>query len=610
MLNKGEIEHMHKLCCYNKVGTFKFIKIMLLCFVVIFTSMYMPVNKAFSAEEKGLVPAFPGAEGFGKWATGGRGGRVIEVTNLNDSGPGSLREAVEAKGPRIVVFRVSGIITLKTPLTIKNGDITIAGQTAPGDGICLRNMPLRIAAENVIIRYIRVRLGDTSGGEYDSIDVTGGYKVIIDHCSASWSVDETLSIGDGNMVTVQWCMITESLRNSTHSKGAHGYGSLIRGSNGSYYTYHHNLYAHHSSRNPRPGNYENYQEDPIGMTLDFVNNVVYNWGDTCGYNADTDSVSNYNFINNYYKRGPNSKDGPIFKESCPYARAYFSGNIYDGKLPDDPWDLVSIGFSSSAYESGYKMSKPFETESVIIDSAEEAYRKVLETAGASISRDAVDKRIVEEVKNGTGKIIDSQSEVGGWPKLSSTEPPVDTDHDGMPDSWEKEKGLNPNDVSDAAADRDFDGYTNIEEYINSLVPENAENISEPSNVGKNTMVLQIGNPIMEVNGAKQEIDPGRGTAPVILNNRTLVPIRSIIEAMGGTVGWDPDLKKITIQARGKTIEMWLDYTTITVNGQYEKIDVAPTVINDRTVVPVRFVVEFLGCGVNWDAATKTITIIY
>lgn len=601
---------MHKLGHNTGAGIYKFIKIMLLCCAVIFTSIYVPANKALSAEENATVPAFPGAEGFGKWATGGRGGRVIEVTNLEDSGPGSLREAIEAKGPRIVVFRVSGTITLRTPLTIKNGDITIAGQTAPGDGICLRNMPLRISAENVIIRYIRVRLGDISGGEYDSIDVSGGYKVIIDHCSASWSVDETLSIGDGNMVTVQWCMITESLYNSSHSKGAHGYGSLIRGSNGSYYTYHHNLYAHHSSRNPRPGNYENYENDPLGMTLDFVNNVVYNWGGTCGYNADTDSVSNYNFINNYYKTGPNSKDGPIFKESSPYARAYFSGNMYNGKLPDDPWDLVYLDFEKSAYESGYKQSEPFETESVIIDSAEDAYKKVLETAGASLSRDSVDKRIVEEVVNGTGKIIDSQSEVGGWPKLKSTEPPVDTDSDGMPDIWETERGLNPNDASDAAADRDNDGYTNIEEYINSLVPENAENLSETSGLGKNKMVLQIGNPTMEVNGKKQEVDPGRGTTPVILNDRAFLPIRSVIEAMGGTVGWDAELKKITIEARGNKIEMWLNSNTISVNGQYKKIDVAPTIINDRTVVPVRFVAENLGCEVDWDATTKMITIKY
>ena len=251
--------------------------------------------------------AFPKAEGYGKYAKGGRGGVVYEVTNLNDSGKGSLRAAVEASGARTVVFRVSGTIMLEGPLTIRNPYITIAGQTAPGDGICLRRYPLNISADHVIIRYIRVRLGDESGGVYDAISGRYCKHIILDHVSASWSVDECMSIYHCDSITVQWCIVSESMSRSHHVKGSHGFGG-IWGSN--YGTYHHNLLAHHSSRNPR-------MASGCGNT-DYRNNVIYNWGYQSLYGGEKYQVGNdkFNFTNlnivaNYYKPGPATRPGEV-----------------------------------------------------------------------------------------------------------------------------------------------------------------------------------------------------------------------------------------------------------------------------------------------------------
>ena len=308
------------------------------------------------AEPAATVPAFPGAEGFGAGSLGGRGGKVLFVTNLSDSGPGSLRAAVEAEGPRTVVFRISGTIVLNKTLAIKKSHITIAGQTAPGDGICLKDYGLSVAADHVIVRYIRCRPGDNTGGEPDAISISKGYDIIVDHCSASWSVDETLSAsassGLGN-VTVQWCIISESLNESTHQKGAHGYASLIRGGWGNGCTYHHNLFAHHRGRLPRPGNYNDGSDDTEGFIFDFRNNVIYNWGGNyAGYNADgsngTNSITKMNFVGNYYQRGVNSSGNLAFSESTRAAKAWFEGNCMNGLYPDDPWSLVVFrGFSPS-----------------------------------------------------------------------------------------------------------------------------------------------------------------------------------------------------------------------------------------------------------------------
>jgi len=446
-----------------------------ICRIIFILTVIVPsMVKATAAR----IPAFPGAEGFGSYAIGGRGGKVYEVTNLSDSGPGSLRAAVEASGPRIVVFCVSGNIELESSLTIRQPYITIAGQTAPGDGICLKNYPLIISTDQVVVRYLRCRPGDNMGKEVDALSITAGKNIIVDHCSASWSVDETLSASTGGQldkVTVQWCMITESLNCSAHHKGCHGYGSLIRGSWGNGYSFHRNLYAHHSARLPRPGNYNNRDRDPYGFIFDFRNNVIYNWaGSYAGYNSDgsngTDSITKMNFVGNYYKKGPNSKDSFAFRETATSSRAYFDGNCMNGIFPRDPWSLVIFRGFSESQETAYKQSEPIPVATVTTDDAITAYEKVLAGAGAIYPvRDDVDTRVINDVINGTGGIIDDEDEVGGWPELKSTAPPPDSDHDGIPDDWEREIGLDPNDVRDGAKDRDGDGYTNIEEYLNWLV---------------------------------------------------------------------------------------------------------------------------------------------
>src|SRR5215471_5276536 len=222
--------------------------------------------------------ALPGAEGFGAQTPGGRGGRVWFVRNLNDEGPGSFRAVVTAQGPRIVIFRVGGLITLKSPIKITEPFLTIAGQTAPGDGICLRGSEISILTHDVIARYLRFRPGDISGGEVDALNIMGASRdVIVDHCSATWSIDECLSpSGAISNVTVQWCLIAEGLNRSIHSKGSHGYGSLARASGG--VTLHHNLWAHNEERNPRLG--DNYGRG-TPPTFDFRNNVMYDWGKLC-----------------------------------------------------------------------------------------------------------------------------------------------------------------------------------------------------------------------------------------------------------------------------------------------------------------------------------------
>jgi pectate lyase len=417
------------------------------------------------------IPAFPGAQGAGMWSIGGRGGQVHEVTTLDDSGAGSLREAVEASGPRFVVFRLSGNIELASTLSITDPYIYIAGQTAPGDGITLKNHGLSVRADHATIRYLRVRPGDNEGLELDSISITEGSDIILDHCSASWSVDETLSASTGEQldaVTVQWCIISESLNCSVHSKGCHGYASLIRGAWGNAYSYHHNLYAHHSGRNPRPGNYNDATTDPDGFVFDFRNNVVYNWGGNfAGYNSDSDSVTKINFVGNYYKAGSDSADNAAYRESCTFAQGFFADNAMNGAIPGDPWSLVQFNGFSSGEESAYKMGSPFAVEAVTTDDAMTAYQQVLANAGATLPiRDSIDARIVSEVQSGTGAIIDDEDEVGGWPALQSEAAPDDGDHDGMPDDWENANGLDPGNPSDGNDDCDGDGYTNIEEYLN------------------------------------------------------------------------------------------------------------------------------------------------
>ncbi len=415
--------------------------------------------------------AFPGAEGAGRTALGGRGGKVVIVTTLADHGPGSLRAAVEAKGPRTVVFAVAGTIPLETPLRIREPRITIAGQSAPGGGITLRDHPLEVSADDVVIRYIRSRLGDESKTESDAIWILGGRRIILDHVSASWSVDETLSAsanytrpGEGFYdLTVQWSIIANSLTHSLHAKGEHGYGSLIRGGRGSRISFHHNLWANHEARMPRPGNYSGPDVDPEGAWFDFRSNVFYNWGGgRSGYNADKASLARYNFVDNSYVAGPQSKKPIAFDESNSLAKAYFAGNSMNGTIPADPWSLVT-----GVQAPGYRLTTPVEMPPVATDPAASSYAKVLAKAGASRARDSVDAAVVAGVRDRTGHQIDSQRDMGGWPVLATGTSPVDTDHDGMPDAWERSHRLNPA-RDDSASDANQDGYTALEEYLNDL----------------------------------------------------------------------------------------------------------------------------------------------
>ncbi len=343
------------------------------------------------------VPAFPGAEGFGAGTSGGRGGRAIAVTSLLESGPGSLRAALEAEGPRTVVFRVSGTIDLRSRLAIRNPQVTVAGQTAPGDGVCLRGCGVSISADDVILRYLRIRPGDESGKENDAISIGGARNVIVDHCSTSWAVDEVLSVsGAGTAdITVQWCFITESLNRSVHAKGAHGYGSLIR-TDGDV-TFHHNLYAHHESRNPRPGTYGAER----GIHLDFRNNAVHDWGSRAGYTAEDRAT--LNLIGNWYRPGPSTRSrGCIFRIGGKATRIHAAGNVLaPGASREDDWLLIEGGDASS------RLAEPIPVAPVRTDSAEEALRRILEEGGAALpARDPVDRRIVEEVRTGGGRIIE------------------------------------------------------------------------------------------------------------------------------------------------------------------------------------------------------------
>ena len=421
------------------------------------------------------LPAFPGAEGFGAFTPGGRGGKVFLVTDLNDSGPGSLRAACEAQGPRIVVFRVSGVIELESRLSIYEPYITIAGQTAPGDGICLKNRSMYIKSHDVIVRHIRIRPGDIAGEEMDALWVTDAHNVIIDHCTTSWSSDEALSVtGDCKDVTVQWCIISEGLNESANRTG-HGFGSLILGYDGGI-TFHHNIYAHHNSRNPRPGGYE----DSPGIILDFRNNLIYNWGHTAGYNDEAPLKMNY--VGNYLKSGPTTLESGrdfAFNVGGPLTQVFVADNYIDGfpQKNRDNWLMMKPAwddFTGDLRET-VGVSTPFPVVPVRTDSVQLAYQRILESAGAILpARDSVDVRIIEEIKTGAGRIINSQSEVGGWPQYRQGPVPDDNDLDGMSDEWERKYGLDPDDGSDAAGDSDSDGYTNIEEFLNGTEPRKGE----------------------------------------------------------------------------------------------------------------------------------------
>lgn len=476
---------------------------------------------------KADIPAFPGAEGGGAFTPGGRGGKVFVVTSLADSGPGTLREACEAGGARTIVFNVAGIIKLEKPISIRAPYVTIAGQTAPGDGICVAGETFKIDTHDVIVRYMRFRRGATDVTRRD--DALGGSpmgNVIIDHCSASWGLDENMSLyrnmfkANENSDRKKLPTSNLTIQNSISSEGLdtynHAFGSTIGGLNS---TFVRNLWADNISRNPSVGMYGSFN---------FVNNVLFNWWNRSIDGGDYRSM--FNIINNYFKPGPiTPKDKPIsyrilkpesgYLDPKTYGRAYVAGNYVEGnpEVTQDNWNggvqLEDVSSEETKDRFEYiRQDKMFPLNNVDVMSAKEAYDFVLDHAGATLpKRDAVDKRIIKQVR--TGKIeakdglenkigsefihrrlpadsykkgiITSIEQVGGYPEYKGN-PYKDSDNDGISDKWEEKYGLNPNDPSDANEDMNGSGYTNIEKYINGIDPTKKVDWSNLDN-NKNTL---------------------------------------------------------------------------------------------------------------------------
>ncbi len=467
--------------------------------------LYAEMKIPSAEDEHGAALAFPGAEGGGMYTTGGRGGRIIHVTNLDDSGTGSLRAAVEASGPRIVVFDVAGIIELSSKLRISNGDLTIAGQTAPGDGICIKNYATVVEADNVIIRFVRFRLGDQGANADDGEDAIWGRRqrdIIIDHCSMSWSIDECASFYGNSNFTMQWCILTESLRHSVHDKGSHGYGGIWGGENASF---HHNLLANHDSRNPRfdhPEIYENPSDPDRRGNVDYRNNAVYNWGSNSTYGGEG---GHFNMVGNYYRQGPASRDRAYFIDAngiytssgtdYGYPYLYMDGNYYvqyTGMTAEDGVYWHDHGTNtppdaSRLLSSLLPISGPDgQTVYTTTHSAQDAFALICETGGASLVRDEVDERACLDAQTGTAScpdggngsedgIIDTPTAVGGWPEYSAAKEneandKTDTDGDGIPDWFEEKFGLDTESDDSKAMTIDTKGrYTNIEMYLHYLV---------------------------------------------------------------------------------------------------------------------------------------------
>ncbi len=470
------------------------------------------------------IPAFPGAMGGGAYTFGGRGGKVIIVTSLDDDGPGTLREACETGGARIIVFGVAGIIRLKTPLIVRAPYITIAGQTAPGSGICVAGESFEINTHDVIIRHIRFRRGETNVGRRE--DAIGGNpigNIMVDHVSASWGLDENMSMykhmyndSTGKTIEERLPTVNITIQNSIFSEALdtwnHAFGSTIGGEN---CTFMRNLWADNTARNPSTG--------AFGV-FNFVNNVVFNWAHRSSDGGDYTAM--FNFINNYYKPGPaTDKTKPegyrILKPESGrsklpykvYGRCYVSGNIMEGneKVTRDNWDggvQIEDLTNAGEYRDAMKWNTPFPLPSFPVMTAQETFLFVLENAGATLpKRDAVDSRVIEQVRTGVIKypdnvnldkvpqfkyrrlpkdsyklgIITDISQVGGYPDYQSGTPLKDTDKDGMPDVWEIKYKLNPNDPTDAIMDCNGDGYTNIEKYINGIDPEQKVDWKNPKN---------------------------------------------------------------------------------------------------------------------------------
>ena len=474
------------------------------------------------------IPAFPGAWGGGMYSFGGRGGKVFVVTNLNDRGPGSFREACESGGPRTIVFNVAGLIRISAPISIRAPYVTIAGNTAPGDGVCIAGNTVELNTHDVVLRYLRFRRGKTDPVDRD--DSLGGNPVgniMIDHVSTSWSLDENLSVyrhmyqPPGSTQALKLPTVNISIQNSISSESLnifhHAFGSTIGGLNS---TFQHNLWACNTGRNPSVGMYGDFT---------FVNNVLFNWRHRTIDGGD--HMSLYNIINNYFKPGPGTPDEAIaYRILKPesersktvvdhFGKAYVNGNFVEGheRVSKDNWDggvqPDAKSKSRDAVLAEIRVNEPFKHAPLQVQSAKEAYEYVLANVGATLPRrDAVDERILKEVRTGvippisiakgsTEKakfygyaqqwqdelaslvpkgFVTAPSEVGGWPDYKGT-PYQDTDGDGLPDAWEKQHGLDPTNSSDASADADSDGYTNIEEFLNSTDPQKAVDYADLAN---------------------------------------------------------------------------------------------------------------------------------
>lgn len=517
------------------------------------------------------TPAFPGAEGFGRYVTGGRGGNVYHVTNLNDSGTGSLRWANTQPGPRTIVFDVSGTIYLKSALKFAS-NTTVAGQTAPGDGICLADYPVTIGS-NVIVRYMRFRLGNrhVNKHEGDGLGSLDENNIIVDHCSVSWSIDECLSVYGGRNLTVQWCLVSQSLVNSGHTKGSHGYGGNWGGSGASF---HHNLIAHHTSRTPRLGPRQGTQTDE---RMDMRCNVIYNFGGNGCYGGEG---MNVNIVNNYYKPGPGSPTGTKgmriagigirTTEYCKnsdgtwngwypmwhvWGKYFVEGNVNTqySQVTRDNWtygmyNQITNGSGvdytyTQATKDTMRITEPIPFVCVTTHTAEQAYERVVSYAGASLHRDQLDNIIISDARNGLatftgtglGKgFINSQDDVTAgisgdespWPWLTTQEAPADSDGDGMPDAWETSQGLDSADATDGKI-RDERGYTMLENYLNQLVADitDAQNIggtvegyTEEATEEDLTGALTIPTEALDLNKASIITDPSGKKAAKVLND--------------------------------------------------------------------------------------------
>lgn len=471
----------------------------------------MPIS-VLKSETNNLLPAFPGAEGFGKYVTGGRGGKVYHVTSLEDDGPGTLRDVLRNKGTKTIVFDVAGTIHLKSDLNTGYDNLTIAGQTSPG-GICIADYPFTIRSNNVIIRYLTFRPGDASKREPDGLGGMDCRDVIVDHCSVSWSVDECLAVYGMENLTVQWCLTGQALRQTTHSKGAHGFGAIWGGAGASYLC---NLIAHSESRTPRLGPRPGTQTREL---VDIRNNVFYNWAGNGCYGGEGMKA---NIVNNYYKPGPATKEAPEkiqyritqigirttnycqnrngkwnvwAKMHHTWGKYFIDGNVMEGnpEVTSDNWtkgvyaqteNNAGVDFLwTETTKDTVRLDKPLKHGEVTTRSAKEAYRLVLSYVGNCLYRDIVDKTILEDVEYGKATytapgnkpgFINSPEDAGGYPLIETDKSRdiKDSDGDGIPDSWEIAHGLDPHDGQDGnLITLDKSGYTNLEVYLNSLVQE-------------------------------------------------------------------------------------------------------------------------------------------